>query len=332
MPLVKSAYKRVDDDEDAPVVPTEAGNTAAQDHNAEKKDPKKRVASFAAESAAKLLKLTENNDTNDLHAVDIASQMLHRHQEQQPKKNSGGTAFGARGLLDLLPTPKSQKLPNNRLSEPEEGDDDTNSLSNNPANDTTKIASPSSTTSILGAVPKPKTKSITPEVHFDESLLAQYEDEELKKASQSAPASVGPVRPVGPARPSYLQTSAHDASEESYEQAILPNAVTYPLSTIQPLAGFNAAVPYIDPVFNVEEEGAQIVEVNVADLVANPVQGAPIPVRNAGSSAARLAGVSRAARGKNQITYLAAIAPDTERIMAEKKSERAKARANSHFR
>ena len=62
-----------------------------------------------------------------------------------------------------------------------------------------------------------------------------------------------------------------------------------------------------------------------------PASAVPMPSNPSSSASGRLTNVSRTARSKNQITYLAAVAPETERIMQEKNAERARQRKNSDY-
>lgn len=329
MSLLKSAYKRVEEDEDSSSTPSISATEPVQGSNNEKKDSKKRIGSYMSESAAKLLKLTENTASSDVHAIDIASQMLHRNQESQSKKNVQTSSTGARSLLDMLPTPKSSISDTKPAIPPENDDDIQEEHQTEP--ETTYKESSSSTAVPSPQMPliKPKIKSLTPDVQFDESMLKQVDEEDQNSSVKSKP-SVGPSRPVGPARPSYMQSTSISHSESTQDSASEDNLNAQQAYQFVPaVSGSNSTFTHYDPAFGVAPDDANVVDINVADLVANPIQGAALPVR---AATARMSGVSKAARGKNQITYLAAIAPETERIMAEKKQEQAKAKAQSRYR
>jgi hypothetical protein len=83
--------------------------------------------------------------------------------------------------------------------------------------------------------------------------------------------------------------------------------------------------------FGVNLDSTDVVEVNRSDLMMGPITAVSMPTAPTSSATGRLGGISRTARSKNQITYLAAVAPETERVMKEKNAERARQKRNSEF-
>lgn len=325
MPLVNT-YKRRDDDDEDDVEESQtstASSAAPKSLSNLPETSKKRQSSFAAEAAAKLLKLTENVGADKLHSIDIASQMLDRNKEQSTSAKSSSNSSGSRSLLDMLPTPKSASsvakppqtsadLPTEDPKKPEEPQ--------SKQQKTVSSAPPVSTPTLL-TVPKTlKTKSLSPDVKLDEAFLAEEEDESKQTTNTSKPVAVGPpipaARAVGPMRPSYLRDLNED---EDAPPGLAPYQPTVAESSAP-----NTTLHY-DPSFGFVDSNTNVVELDMNQVIRQTAMtAAPLPSRPNFSSATRNANISRAARGKNQITYLAAIAGETERFNQEKKMEQAR--------
>lgn len=333
MPLIKRAYKRSEEDEDG--VGSEVKvNEEEKITTEEEKDignaVKKRPSAFAVQAAAKLLKLTENVGNDNLHSIDIANQLLDRNTESNIAKKSSAASTGPRSLLDMLPTPKSSNEDTTSVEEAEEHSSVLPSSQQEPK-EKAKNNDPSPATSTFLTAPKTmKTKSLSPDVHFDESLLKVVGDDETVDAtSGTKKTSVGPavpVRLVGPSRPAYLSATPNNTSTEDEDSVYIAHQqAQYGQQTS---ASSSGTLPQHDPSFGIVDGSAQVVELNVGDLMRGPIHSAPLPDKPNLAAASRLGNISRTAKGKNQITYLAAIAGETERHMQAKKLERSRNQQN----
>lgn len=325
MPLV-SNYRRSDDDEDAgeeETSPLSLNTDKPKTLASLPETTKKRPASFAAEAAAKLLKLTENVGSDKVHSMDIASQMLDRNKEKNLQPKPASNSGGPRSLLDMLPTPKSASTidqESKKLNEPTASEA---IQEEEPQPRKQKVANvapvPTAPTSLL--VPKTlKTKSLSPDVKLDDTFSMEDPTEPVNSTNSAAPKAVGPKAPsVGPARPSYLRQLEDD--EDDAPPALAPmDPVMAQHQSYAP-----SGPTHYDPKFGIIDGATQVVELDMNAVLQQASSGAAgLPSRPNFGAASRSANVSKTARGKNQITYLAAIANETERFMQEKRTEQAR--------
>lgn len=332
MSLVKRAYSRRDDDDEsaddvkpAPKIPAVADTT-------EKSNAKKRLGSSTAESAAKLLKLADSTSNDTRHAIDIANQLLHRDQESQTTKQEPIASSGPRSLLDLLPSPKGMPSSSSPKITPKSGENDVKDAEGESIEADTISQDAAAISSRSLTVKAMKKKNLSPDVNFDESMLKVTTEE----GSSETSAQATPVRIVGPVIPAFLKGMKNSESLRVPEEMTLvqPDRNVGQPETFAPFAsgpsigssGYGTphfehfAAQHYDPSFGIPGSGT-VVDINVHDLVAAPSAAAPLPAH----TRANVSGISRTARSKNQITYLAAVAPETERKMTEKKAELAKA-------
>ena len=323
MPLVKSYRRASEDDEDsaneAPNVSTSSVTPKSIETLPE--TTKKRPAPFAAEAAAKLLKLTENVGSDKMHSIDVASQLLDSKNEKKLQPKSSSNSDGPRSLLDMLPTPKSASSHQKAAEDPQSSSfadqNDSEMVQSTSTAAPTHPTSPAPIPALV--VPKSlKMKSLSPDVKLDESfVLKELEQEEKLAQSLKTDASkpvAPPARVVGPSRPSYLSSVSQQDDDED-----MPSLSAYESTTSYQAP---SAPLHYDPVFGIVEGSAQVVELDMNTVMQQSGNsGSFLPSRPNLAAASRNANISRAARGKNQITYLAAIANETERFNQEKRAE-----------
>lgn len=336
MSLVKGSYRKrnLDDDEeeDASLPPSNPKP------NEEDSSKKRLGGSLAAQAAAKLLKLTEDDSSNNTHSIDIASQLLHRKQEAQASKNiSAASATGPRSLLDMLPSPKSSAPKKTAKSQEETSAEE--EITPQMDLQKTKTIPATASLSALSTVKSSKKISLSPDVKFDESLLpteAPPEEIHDAQASTSNSASTNSTPNVGPARPAHLQQSRTDAPTSASVQQVGPARPSYlprenPAELYLPSDAHYATPAETSYGYSSDFNPSSmdnVVDLSMAQLMAGPVDPSAALASRAVPTSVQAAGVSRTARSKHQITYLAAMAPETERVMKEKNAERARQKAH----
>jgi len=323
MPLVKRAYHRAEDDDENPVDTKTSPSVPAVVDTTEKSNLKKRPTSSAAESAAKLLKLAESTSNDTRHAIDIANHILHRDQEEVVLKQDSRTSVGPRSLLDFLPSPKALSSGNSSSLKTDSLIDSPDQFEREP-HEVESVNTDSVSSSIPPTQTKTfKKKTLSPDVNFDESMLKVTAEE--GGSDELAPTSL-PTRIVGPVVPAFLKKMNQS---RDHRQAFEIEAFSSSASSTIPstLASASSSSPpytphHYDPSFGIPDS-TPVVDISVQELVSRQ-SSAPQPPIPAGGGRG-LAGVSRTARSKHQITYLAAVAPETERLMQEKRAERSRA-------